>query len=500
MKYFEFSTNVINRVIEELEDAEEFIRIAVFQLHNKDVFDVLNRKLQDGVDVDIFTLPYDSINKDIQEEVTQQFKELEENGATLYFCRWNIGDPERTTTALGRWYSFHGKFIVTDRSAIALSANFTQQNELDALLIFRNAPEKIAEYGMKFEQLLELFAHDHSGYSGSIRQDIIDAHPPNVSSLFELPRVIETDTHRDHWIRDYPSLLFPDSVAIEDKLYIAPFDAKGRELVMGIISEASEFVYISTESFTDLDFSDFLIRSKLGGIDIRILTGATSMDFSDRIQKMLRELLANEIKLRTIEEYLHAKLIITDKRLAVSSINLNKMNLGFKKSNQLWRENTESISICSDSEILSIAKSQYADIFNKSIEISIVLAEKIENQIGRMFTSLFRLRSRKEVKSLFARLVLHQEIQIKQLVLSIGKITANLMSYFGKSMVDKNDFLMALVLYYLSERKHDRDQIEEKLSVLDTQISLESLLNDLTKNNFIEKEGDFYKINVESLF
>lgn len=500
MKYFEFSTSVINRVVDELEKAEEFIQIAVFQLHNKEVFDCLNTKLQNGVRVEILTLPYDSVNREIQEEVIERFRELEGNGATLYFCRWNIGDPERTTTAVGRWYSFHGKFIVTDKSAVALSANFTQQNELDALLIFEGEPERITEFRNKFAELLELFVMEHSGHSGSIRERIMQTNLPNVSSLFELPRVILTQIHKDHWIQDYPSSICPENVSIEDKLYVAPFDAKGGHLIKDIISEALEFVYISTESFTDPDISDFLIKSRLRDLDIRILTGATSMDYSDRIQRMLRELLANNIKLRTIEEHLHAKLIITDKQVVVSSINLNKMNLGFRRAKQLWRENTESIAICGDPNILSTAKSQYLTAFAASVDIFLVLAEKLENQIGKMFTSLFGLKSKREVKSLFARMILQHEIKVKQLVLNIGKITAKLMHFFDRNTVHKNDFLMALILYYLSERKHDRDQIEERLNVLNTEIDLDRMLNILQENNFVERDGDFYKIRLESLF
>ena len=83
-----------------------------------------------------------------------------------------------------------------------------------------------------------------------------------------------------------------------------------------------------------------------------------------------------------------------------------------------------------------------------------------------MFSSTFGLRSRNEVKILFARLVLQQEIQVKKLTLTIGKITARLMKHFGKTMVEKDDFIMALILFYLSERKHDYDQIDEKLSAL----------------------------------
>ena len=64
MLYFDFSMNVIERTIQEINDAEKIIRIALFQLHNRQVFDVLNQKLKSGVNVEIFTLPFDSINKD----------------------------------------------------------------------------------------------------------------------------------------------------------------------------------------------------------------------------------------------------------------------------------------------------------------------------------------------------------------------------------------------------------------------------------------------------
>jgi len=74
------------------------------------------------------------------------------------------------------------------------------------------------------------------------------------------------------------------------------------------------------------------------------------------------------------------------------------------------------------------------------------------------------------------------------------------MKIFNKNMVEKDHFLMALILYYLSERKLDFDQLNEKLSVLNTQIDLNRLLKILSEFNFIKKEGDFYKIDLERLF
>ena len=74
------------------------------------------------------------------------------------------------------------------------------------------------------------------------------------------------------------------------------------------------------------------------------------------------------------------------------------------------------------------------------------------------------------------------------------------MKHFGKNMVQKEDFLLSLILFYLSERKHDIDQLKEKLEILETDFSLNELLDILIKNEFIEKKGDYYKINVEKLF
>ena len=500
MKIFDLSTNVIDKVVSELQEAEKYIRIAIFQLHNQKVFDVLNEKLREGVNVEIFTLPYDSIHEDIKDEVAALFKNLQENGANLYFCKWNVGDPERTTTAVGRWYSFHGKIIVTDKSAIALSANFIQNEELDALLIFKNETDKIEEYNSKFDELISLYVKEQAGYNGSIRQKIIDTNLTDILSVFELPRIIETEIHTNHWIQHYPSSLCPESVPIEDRLYFTPFDCRGRNLIMDLIEQASQFVYLSAESFTDPEFSKFLERMKLRNLDIQILCGAKSQDFSDRIQVMFRDLLAADIKIKTTEEDIHAKLIITDKHLAVTSVNLNKINLGFKKTNKYWRENTESISICADSEIISIAKNQYLNIFGESIDIEKILAKKIENLIGSMFTSTFDLRSTREVKELLAYLVLRKEIEVKKFILNIGNITAKLMRYLGGNTVDKDTLLLALVLYYLSERKHDFDQLHEKLSILDARINLNTLLATLLTHNFIEKEDDFYKIKVDTLF
>lgn len=499
MTRFEFNDRIISSIIAELELAEDYIKIAIFQLHNIEIFETLSDKLRQGIRIEIFTLPYDSINQNIRDEVIPRFENLRNHGAVIYFCKWNIGDPERTSTAVGKWYSFHGKFIITDKTAICLSANFTENSELDAFIVF-NEVEKIRQFNDQFDALVNMFVLPQENYEGTIRQQIMSEPIENVIQLFNLPQVIETDTHLNNWITDYPSSMCPSEVSIENKLYIVPFDGKGRDIIESVIGGASNFVYISAESFTDQEFPQFLSKVvATRQLDLRILCGAKSMDFTDRINNMFRELLARGISVRT-RENLHAKLVITDSHLVVSSINLNKMNLGFARTTRLWRENTETLLICSDPEIISIAKSQYVSNFDNSTDIRTKLTEKIETYVSKMFTSTFNLKTRAEVKSLLSKHILEKEVEVKRTTWKVGKIASKMMERSNRKMVGKDDILSALILYYLSESKLNSNQLLNKLSDLEEQSYINELLGNLLRKDMIEMENEFYKIKIERLF
>jgi phosphatidylserine/phosphatidylglycerophosphate/cardiolipin synthase-like enzyme len=336
---FEFSSNVTESILYELERAEVFIKIAMFQIHRSEIFEVLKKKLIQGVKIEMITLPYDSIKKKIRKDVQERFEDLRNHGAVIYFCRWNIGDPSRTTTAVGRWYSFHGKMIVTDKCSIALTANFTEEKELDAAIFFRDN-EKKEEFLKVFDFLLNLFIIPEGENTGTIKNKIRKITGSN-ERLFELPAEIP-ELHKEFWITDYPAELCPIPNNIEERLYIAPFDCRGRHMLEKVIEEANDFVYLSTETFTDPDFSVFLIKTAVNKkLDLKIICGIFSMDFSDRINEMLRNMIAQGINIRVPSDKIHGKLIVTEKAVVVSSINLNKMNLGFSRGKHLWRGNTE---------------------------------------------------------------------------------------------------------------------------------------------------------------
>lgn len=493
---FSFDKKAINRVVEGLDAAEEYIKIAVFQLHREDIFNVLMEKVSAGVDVEIITLPYDSINEAFAADVEKRFENLRKEGAKIHFLRWNVGDPNRTSTAVGRWYAYHGKFIVTEKIAIILSANLIESTELDAVLTIVDT-NKIEEFKRKFEKIYKRFIYNKGG---TLRREIQDAVGVNAKDLLSLPAVIESDTHKDFWIRHYPTEIFekrPDD--LPDALYITPFEYTARNLYEKVIEEAKKHVYISAESFTDEAFSRFLIGRRLEGIDVKILSSMESMDFRDRVNRMVKDMLASGIYYRVTEEDLHAKLLITDKTVVIGSVNLNKMNLGFHKGSGYWRANTEVVYVASDSVILEKASESFLDVFNKSLSAEIGLSEKIERDIGKVFNKVFKLSSRKEVKILFARLLTTKEIEVKALMYKIGQYASNIVRLKDKKTVGREDFLQAVILYHLSERKHDLEDLKAKVFLIDDKMDTKSLIRWLVEKEFIEKDGEYYKVKVERI-
>jgi len=155
--------------------------------------------------------------------------------------------------------------------------------------------------------------------------------------------------------------------------------------------------------------------------------------------------------------------------------------------------------ILKNPETIRFAKEKYLKVFNGCYDVRDKLSEKLERIVQSIFSRTFNLRSRSDVKKLFAKFILKRQVDVRKLTIKIGKITKKLMNYYNRTMVEKQDFLSAIVLYYLSERKHDYNQLEEKLSEVDSKINLEAIVSALKFAGLIEQEDDYYKINVEAL-
>ncbi len=399
---FEFGNNIITEIVDELDKAKEYIRIVVFQIHNEEIIDKLVEKLKEGVSVEVITLPYESINDKVQKKVTKKLKELKKAGAVLNICDWNVGTTNQTKTVTQDWYCLHLKFIVTDKSAIALSANLISNDDIDAILI-NNNKEKIEEFVEKFELIKDTFINK------KIKERIeAVVSMKEAKEILKPPKQVNTKNSVLH----YPSSLCPDIKEIEEKIYIFPFDCKGRGFLEKIITEAESFVYISSERFVDDNFPFLLEKIKLRGVDVKILAKFKSQDYQERMNEFAKDLLSLDIDFKT-RERVHAKMIITEKLIALGSVNLNKMNLGFSPKKGFWRANTETMIVSKNPDIIKKAKDKFLEIFNDSEDVFDKLILKKSNRFGDIIKKVFGIKHTK-AKNYLSEKQLKNEIKVKR--------------------------------------------------------------------------------------
>jgi len=93
------------------------------------------------------------------------------------------------------------------------------------------------------------------------------------------------------------------------------------------------------------------------------------------------------------------------------------------------------------------------------------------------------------------------KINNRKNILRIIDIAAKIAQRFSVRIVTRKEILMALILFYLTERKHVTDELIEKLQpIVEKKIEVEQVMKFLIKSNLITKQEDFYKINIEAIF
>jgi DNA-binding transcriptional ArsR family regulator len=217
-------------------------------------------------------------------------------------------------------------------------------------------------------------------------------------------------------------------------------------------------------------------------------------------------MLASNIEIHYTEYDLHAKLIITEKYLVVSSVNLNKMNLGFNKTKKYWRENTETLTVCTDKELIRTAKEQYLNIFQNSIDVRYKLEEKAELEIkdaiklflDKELDSRVNLRLSRKAKEMLSKQIVEKQIEVERDIYSIARIVNSIIRIYNKKKTD-DIVIYALILHSLLEKNLTFTQLDQSLKSLNIIINLNPLLTDLVSKNLVDKEGDLYKINRNNL-
>jgi DNA-dependent RNA polymerase auxiliary subunit epsilon len=176
------------------------------------------------------------------------------------------------------------------------------------------------------------------------------------------------------------------------------------------------------------------------------------------------------------------------------------MNLGYAKTKALWRANTETIMVESNINVISDARRRYDEVFDDSIELISYLSQKQLDYAKSIFR-VYGVKADHNVQNLFSRVIVKSDIKMKKDLYQIGKYASILIRKFNKNdtVVDITDFLSAMALYYLSDRKHTESELREKLTNIYETIDDNGIIQKLLKYNLITKEEEFYKLDLVTL-
>ena len=347
------------KVIREVIDkSEKFVFLTSFLFYDEKVADLLIDGIKRGLTVELLTTPAVAARSDELKRAAKKLQEkLRSSGVSIIASDWEVGQPQRTTSTFagGRsptWFAMHCKFIVTDKQAVIMSADLTQDfNEggsWDSFVVY-NAPEKVASFLKKYKQLKEFFLK----VDEKISKEYID---PKV-----LPRKL---------LRGYP--VREEEASVEDGVYILPLDRYGRQTLEQIIDKAEEFIYFVYETFYDDKLSFHVIKKLVTNpkIDLRVLSPPLSVYQQNPIKARANfvQLASYGAKIKNIQK-LRAKMIITDKGVISGSFDISVMGLGKYRTEhklKLWVESTEIMDINTSSEIISLAKEAYLKIFERA--------------------------------------------------------------------------------------------------------------------------------------
>lgn len=489
-------------ILEAIKEASSFIDIVSFQFTSEDIMRFLMDKVKKGIKVRVITLPKDSY-ADINErqKISRLYQKLSNAGVELNLCLYEVGVPELTETSLSgeqtegggsKWYSLHCKIVVTEKKALALSTNFTDEKQLEVYLYYED-PKIIESFRAKFDLIKTLFCKGKEPLPGELYDQLPRQMQHELKNLYETAKRIN--------IKEYPPEL---ALASEVKrgLYLSPFEGKARTFFNRLVETAEKFIYLSTERL----FDDEVIRVLLNkayttDIPIKIMTRhpRSVRQNPAKAEKMVADLMAAGVEFAIIDD-LHAKFWLTDKWICMSSANLGKMNLGFAKTGNYWRANTETLWFDDNNEIINVAKKKYDAVFESSSS-GIVALSDVGTKKGKAkeLFALFGFKSKKEAKILMARIETQFTVENRQNIIRIAKLSARLAEIEKNLFITEEHVIMANILFYLRERKHDIGEIKEKMGKIIEKSKIDQAIDKLQKQNHVVKEHEYYTINIERL-
>jgi hypothetical protein len=486
-----------------LNEAEKFIKIVVFQLTSKSIVDLLIKKSDERLDIEVITLPEDSYAKvEDRDKIRMLYDSMISKGIELNLCDWEVGDPSLTDTSLSgemaegggsKWYSLHGKFIITDKCSLISSSNLSDDNLWEVYLFPDKSYNK--NFQDKYNELKSLFLNKTTiaGMTGRLYNEITPEMQNNVSQLWNR-------THRKN-ISQYPPHLSPKS-KIKDGLHISPFDGRARDFLFSLIDESQDFLYLTSERVYDEDLVNYLKKKALTtDADIRIIAGhpRNVRQNPSKAESFAMELLSSGVKFLVLEN-VHAKFWLSEKFLMVGSPNLTKMNLGFKKTNNYWRSNTETLFFTNNSILLAQAKKEFETLMRQSEPgVSALSSGSKKLMQSKGMFDAFKAKSKEAARLTLSRVETQFGIKARSDLVLIVKESVRLAKVLRDLYVNDVHVIMALILFFLQERKHTINELKERMTLIAEPSKVTDAVDHLVRLEYCIKHDNTLMLNIEKL-
>jgi hypothetical protein len=355
----EVTDNGFSVLKEIIDKAEKRIHLTSYLFYDENVADLLIDKKNKGLTVEVLTTPSAAARSDeLKHKATNLQKKLQSAKIDIMACDWEVGKPERTTSTFagGRtptWFAMHAKYMVTDKHALVMSADltedFSKDRKWDSFVIYEDQ-ERIQTFLKKHEELKQFLCN-------------VESHVPEeyIDQRIQKPRRL---------LKGYPPKQIEAN--IEGGVYVLPIDTYGRNVIEKVVEDSEEFIYCMYETFYD-DKLNFDILKKLitdGGIDLKILSPPVSVYQQNPLKARANfvQLVAYGAEVKNIEG-LRGKLMITDKAVVSGSFDISVMGLGrlrTEKKLKFWVESIEIMDLNTDESFISLAKSSFLKLYEKA--------------------------------------------------------------------------------------------------------------------------------------
>ncbi|KXA96583.1 hypothetical protein AKJ38_03005, partial [candidate division MSBL1 archaeon SCGC-AAA259I14] len=147
------------------------------------------------------------------------------------------------------------------------------------------------------------------------------------------------------------------------------------------------------------------------------------------------------------------------------------------------------------------AKSKFKVLWEEAKKVETVLgASNKAKSTAKNYFDLFDHYSRNRAKKIFGKLKLKFEIENERRMIEIAHFSSLLAKEESETYIERSHVIMAAILTILREKASSFEEIKKILSEIISSEEIEAEIRKLVEIDKIEREGEKYKINLETLF